>query len=124
MQQTVSVNPSRSPYWRRRTVITFWALVAPVLILRLVTSVYPIGHTIWLSFTNTHLIDQTHDFIGLDNYRQMPQDPAIQSAIAFTIVNVLASTALQLLLGLLIALCLLLLALLLRRRVQGKTADA
>ena len=106
MQQAASLHLRRSPRWRRRTIITFWALVAPVLILRLVTSVYPIGHTIWLSFTNTHLIEQTQDFIGLDNYRQMPQDPAIQSALTFTIVNVLASTALQLLLGLLIALML------------------
>ena len=72
------------------------ALVAPIFILRFVTSVYPIANTIWLSFTNTHLIDQTNAFIGLGNYEFMPQDPAIRSAMSFTIAKVLISTALQL----------------------------
>lgn len=106
MQQAASVSPRRPPKWRRRAVITFWALVAPVIILRLATSVYPIGHTIWLSFTNTHLIAQTNDFVGLANYRLMPGDPTVRSALNFTIANVLISTALQLFLGLLIALML------------------
>lgn len=106
MQGALRLHLSRYTNWRQQRVLIFVALVAPVFILRFVTSVYPIGNTIWLSFTNTHLIDQTNEFIGLENFEFMPQDPAIQSAIGFTIVKVIISTALQLFLGLLIALML------------------
>lgn len=106
MQQAVQTPLMRSLNWRRRRVIIFIALVAPVFILRFVTSVYPIGNTIWLSFTNTHLIDQTDDFVGLENYEFMPSDPAIRSAMGFTIAKTLIATVLQLFLGLLIALML------------------
>lgn len=106
MQQAAKVQRTRSSNWQQRRIILFIALVAPVFILRFVTSVYPIGHTIWLSFTNTHLIDQTSDFVGFENYLDMPKDPAVQSAIGFTIAKTLIATALQLILGLLIALML------------------
>lgn len=106
MAQATSVNPTRSSNWRQRRILLFIVLVAPVFILRFVTSVYPIGNTIWLSFTNTHLIDQTSDFVGLENYRLMPKDPAVRSALGFTIVKTIVATALQLILGLLIALML------------------
>ena len=106
MTQAASANPIRSSQWRQRRILLFIALVAPVFILRFVTSVYPIGSTIWLSFTNTHLIDQTSDFVGLENYQLMPKDPAVQSALWFTIIKTIIATALQLILGLLIALML------------------
>lgn len=106
MAQAASVNSTRPSALGQRRVLLFIALVAPVIILRLATSVYPIGHTIWLSFTNTHLIDQTSDFVGLENYRLMPSDPAVQSALWFTIIKTIIATALQLILGLLIALML------------------
>jgi multiple sugar transport system permease protein len=106
MNKAVQSQSIRSSKWRQRRVIIFIALVAPVFILRFVTAVYPIGNTIWLSFTNTHLIDQTNAFVGLENYEFMPKDPAIRSAMGFTIAKTLISTALQLFLGLLIALML------------------
>ena len=106
MQRVARLPRFRSSNWRQRRAIIFFALVAPVFILRFITSVYPIGNTIWLGFTNTHLIDQTNEFIGLENYEFMPNDPAIRSALGFTIVKVIVSTALQLVLGLLIALML------------------
>ncbi|MEM7034625.1 MAG: hypothetical protein AAF629_34105, partial [Chloroflexota bacterium] len=62
MQQAAPAQSTSSSNWRQRRVIIFVALVAPVFILRILTSVYPIGNTIWLGFTNTHLIDQTSDF--------------------------------------------------------------
>lgn len=106
MNSAAQSKVARSWNWRQRQVIIFVALVAPVFILRFITSVYPIGHTIWLSFTNTYLMEQTSDFIGFENYLQLPKDPAIRSAVGFTIAKVLISTALQLFLGLLIALML------------------
>ncbi len=106
MQSAAISRPTRSLNWQRRRVLTFALLIAPVFILRIITSAYPIANTIWLSFTNLHLIEQTNAFVGLENFRLMPQDPAIQSAIGFTIASVLITSALQLLFGLLVALLL------------------
>jgi ABC-type sugar transport system permease subunit len=89
-----------------RRVFTFVVLVAPVFLLRLVTGAYPIVETIRLSFTNTSLIDQTSAYIGLDNFARLPQDPAMRSAVGFTIAYVLIVSALQIVLGLLVALLL------------------
>ena len=96
----------RSTSQQRRRVITFVALVAPVFILRLITGAYPIAETIRLSFTNTSLIDQTSAYIGLGNFARLPQDPAMRSAFGFTIAYVLIVSALQIVLGLLVALLL------------------
>ena len=86
--------------------ITFVVLVAPVFALRIFTGAYPIAETIRLSFTNTSLIDQTDDYVGLDNFRRLPQDPAMRSAFGFTIVYVLIVSVLQIVVGLLVALLL------------------
>jgi ABC-type sugar transport system permease subunit len=86
--------------------MTFLVLVAPVFILRLITGAYPIAETIRLSFTNTSLIDQTSAYIGLGNFVKLPQDPAMRSAVGFTIAYVLIVSALQIVLGLLVALLL------------------
>lgn len=48
----------------------------------------------------------TSEFVGLENYRTMQADFGMQSAVRFTIIFVLGSTALQLIPGLLIALLL------------------
>ncbi len=106
MPASATLKQPRHIHWQRRRVITFVALVAPVFIFRLITAAYPIVNTIWLSFTNTHLIDRTKAFVGLENYLKLPQDPAIKSAFGFTIVYVLTTAALQLVLGLLVALLL------------------
>ena len=57
-----------------RRYLTFLLLVAPVVVLRLVTTAYPIGNTVYLSATNSSLLSGTSQFIGLDNYRAMLSD--------------------------------------------------
>jgi multiple sugar transport system permease protein len=89
-----------------RRLITFLLLVAPIVILRLATAAYPIAQTASLSLTNSSLLSGTSEFIGLENYRAMPSDFGIVSAMRFTIIFVVGSTALQLIVGLLIALLL------------------
>lgn len=90
----------------QRRALTFVLLVAPIVVLRLLTAAYPIVQTGYLSLTNSSLLSGTSQFIGLENYRAMRTDFGVLSAIRFTIVFVLGSTALQLVLGLLIALLL------------------
>lgn len=84
----------------------FALLVAPVFIVRLITAAYPIVETVRLSFTNTDLMGRTSAFVGLENFTKMPVDPAIKSAFLFTIVSVLITSAMQLIIGLMVALML------------------
>jgi multiple sugar transport system permease protein len=93
-----------SPAQRRS--LTFLLLVAPVVIVRLSTTAYPIVRTAELSLTNSSLLSGTDQFIGLENFRAMRTDFGILSAIRFTIAFVLGSTLLQIIVGLLIALLL------------------
>ena len=84
--------------------VLFIVLIAPVLILRMITAAYPIIKTINLSLTDSRLLDGTSAFIGLDNYRQLFQDTEFRFAFSFTLIFILLSTFFQLALGLLIAL--------------------
>jgi multiple sugar transport system permease protein len=94
------------PKAARRRYLLFWLLVAPAFLLRIATAAYPVLQTIYLSFTNLHLLNRTDDFVGLQNYQRMATDYGFQGAIEFTVLYVLGSTALQLTLGMLIALLL------------------
>jgi len=80
--------------------------VAPALLLRLVTAGYPVVETVRLSLTNVNLISATGDFVGLRNYPALVHDFAVQSAVVFTLAFVFLSTALQMAVGLLVALLL------------------
>ena len=90
----------------RRRFMLFLLLIAPAFILRFVTAAYPIFQTIQLSLTNLDLIKNTNAFVGLNNYRQMAVDPGVQGALSFTIILVVASTVLDLVFGMLVALLL------------------
>ncbi len=106
-QTTVHVRPRgriAAPVLRRY--LTFCLLIAPIVILRLSTTAYPIIRTAYLSLTNNSLLSGTSEFIGLDNYRALANDFGIRSAVRFTIIFVLGSTLLQLVVGLLVALLL------------------
>ena len=51
----------------RNRIFLFLMLVIPVFILRFMTAAYPILNTVYLSLTDLHLIDGTHNFVGLKN---------------------------------------------------------
>ena len=82
----------------------FWLLIAPAFLLRLLTAAYPILQTLYISLTNTDLINRTSAFVGLQNYIRMLSDYGVQGSLAFTTILVVASTALDLMIGMLIAL--------------------
>ncbi len=89
-----------------RRYVTCLLLVAPVVIVRLVTTAYPIFQTASLSLTNSSLLSGSSEFIGLANYRAIGADFGVRSAVQFTLVFVIGSTVLQLIIGLLVALLL------------------
>ena len=89
-----------------RRLLLFFLLIAPAFILRIVTAAYPIFQTIQLSFTNLDLIKNTNAFVGLKNYQMMLVDPGVKGALSFTVLLVVASTALDMIVGMLVALLL------------------
>lgn len=86
-----------------RRLLLAYALVAPVVIWRLATSIYPFGYTTYLSFFDHSPIRRSHEFIGLENYRAMLADPNIRETVDFTIFFTVISVGLQVILGLAVA---------------------
>jgi multiple sugar transport system permease protein len=105
---TPAANSARAALSRttRRRYLLFLLLIAPAFLLRLVTAAYPILQTIYLGFTNLSILKGTNDFIGLDNYLAMGSNIGVRSSTGFTIVFILATTLLDLIIGMLIALLL------------------
>ena len=91
---------------QQRRLILFFLLISPAFLLRLTTAAYPILQTIYISFTNLNLIANTNEFVGLDNYPLVFSNFSVQRSIYFTIMLVVGSTALDLVVGMLIALLL------------------
>lgn len=90
----------------RRRYLLFILLVAPAFLLRLVTAAYPILQTVYLSFTNLSILKGTNAFVGLDNYLAMPSNIGVRSATTFTLIFIVATTLLDLVFGMMIALLL------------------
>lgn len=100
--------PKRSGATRsmRRRYGLFLLLIAPVFIVRITTAALPILRTFQLSLTNTAILKNTSDFVGLANYQRMLTDPGVQGALFFTVFYVVVSTLLDMIIGLAIALLL------------------
>jgi multiple sugar transport system permease protein len=92
--------PSKSTV---RRYALFALLVSPAFLLRLATAAYPIAQTILYSFTNYNLLKGTNSYIGFKNYDRLPSNYGVHGALSFTILYVLASTFLELVVGLMIA---------------------
>jgi multiple sugar transport system permease protein len=87
-------------------VLTIVAMLAPAILLRLLTAVYPYIQSVRLSFYEYNPAFPPKEYVGLDNYRRAFDDIAIRSSIEFTLLFVIGSTVLQIIFGLGIALLL------------------
>lgn len=90
----------------RQPFLVAMLLLAPALILRMVTSVWPFFDTVWLSLHRSNPTLGPDRYIGLRNYERLLSSKPIQDTTSFTVVYTLASTVFELLLGLGIALLL------------------
>ena len=95
-------------------ILLAYALIAPVIIWRLVVAVYPFLHTLVQAFTNESPLNATTRWVGLRNFQRMFEDPSITESLTFTAIFTIASTILQLVYALSIAT-------LLNRRFRGRT---
>lgn len=105
--QSIQMN-RRESVWTRvskgyRRYLIFVLLIAPAFILRLATAGYPIARTLELSLREYRNYGTVERYVGLDNFRYLPDDFGFSGAIAFTLMFVIVSTLFQLILGLLIA---------------------
>lgn len=75
-------------------------MLAPAVLLLAFTVLYPLGRAIWLSFHKYSLVDPFNNrFVGLDNYRTLLESDAYRNVWKTTLIFVIASVALQFLLG-------------------------
>jgi ABC-type sugar transport system permease subunit len=82
------------------------ALMAPTLLALLAVSLYPVLRSLWMSARDTTLAQQTDSFTGLKNYRELAGDAQFWNAWKQTLGFTAASTLLETLIGLVMALVL------------------
>ncbi|MEE2732623.1 MAG: sugar ABC transporter permease [Pseudomonadota bacterium] len=84
-----------------------WIFLAPVVLVLALVAGWPLLKTMAYGFTDASLIDpESAQFVGLDNFAFLLQDPYWWSAVWNTVVFALSSVFLETVLGLIIALAL------------------
>lgn len=91
-----------------------YALSLPSILLVLSIAIYPLGFAFYLSMTNRVRTNPVVRFIGLDNYIDSLTDARFWGFVKITAIFVIASVALELLLGFA-------LALLLNQNIRGRS---
>ncbi len=85
-----------------------WVLLAPMLLMMLLLTAWPLARTLWLSFTDAALVgnDITPAWVGADNFIYALTDPDFQAALWRTLYFTLVSVAFEGVIGVLVALLL------------------
>ncbi|WP_337011038.1 carbohydrate ABC transporter permease [Pantoea sp. AS142] len=93
---------------RQREQRQAWVLLAPMLLVMLLLTAWPLLRTIWLSFTDAALIasGETPAWIGLDNYLYALSDADFRASIWRTLYFTLVSVTFEGIIGMLVALLL------------------
>jgi trehalose/maltose transport system permease protein len=97
--------PRRTKLQRRQTRIG-WLLLLPALAVVAFVAIYPLGKTVYQSFTNQEFLAglEPTKWVGLDNYRTLWHDSIFHHAIWVTIKFTLITVSFEFVLGLIIAL--------------------
>ncbi|WP_410013299.1 carbohydrate ABC transporter permease [Sodalis sp. C49] len=85
-----------------------WVLLAPMLVMMFLLTAWPLGRTLWLSFTDAALIGggAVPAYVGFANYLYALTDPDFLAALARTLYFTLVSVAFEGVIGVLVALLL------------------
>lgn len=83
-----------------------YLFVLPVLLVRLLTTLYPIVTAAWYSLLDYDLINQRKEWFGLGNYQKLWGEPVFVDSIQFTLIYTFASVGGFIVLGILLALLL------------------
>jgi trehalose/maltose transport system permease protein len=84
---------------------TAWLLLIPTLAVVALVAFFPLGQTIYLSFTNDRLADlKDPEWIGLENYSRLLRDQRFRDAIWTTVKFSAITVTFELILGMIVAL--------------------
>ena len=85
-----------------------WVLLAPMLLMMLLLTAWPLARTLWLSFTDAALVGDgvTPAWVGADNFFYALSDPDFQAALGRTLYFTVVSVAFEGVIGVLVALLL------------------
>ncbi|MDT0344436.1 carbohydrate ABC transporter permease [Streptomyces litchfieldiae] len=91
----------------RRSRVAWWYTAPTLLVVALVT-IFPIGFSVVMSFSRVELSSSGFSFTdwSTDNYAAVLQSPVWREALVFTVLYTLVSVAVELVLGVLVALVL------------------
>ncbi|WP_338788170.1 sugar ABC transporter permease [Metabacillus sp. FJAT-53654] len=78
-------------YASKRYLTIAWLFVLPALLIRFFTTIYPIFETFRVSFYNVNLLRGINEFVGIQNYINIFQDPKMLTSITFTTIFVVGS---------------------------------
>jgi multiple sugar transport system permease protein len=81
-----------------------WLLALPAALLILALSIYPLAYSVWVAFVNYDFQVPGHAFVGLQNFREIVNDPIARLSLVNTLILSAASVAVEFALGLLLAL--------------------
>jgi trehalose/maltose transport system permease protein len=96
----------RSSRLKRQQTRLAWLMLLPALAIVAVVAFYPLGLTVWQSFTNEQFLAglQPVEFVGLDNYRDLLDDTFFRDAVWLTIKFTVVTVSFEFVLGMIIAL--------------------
>ncbi|MEZ4523304.1 MAG: sugar ABC transporter permease [Thermomicrobiales bacterium] len=104
-EEDAVAEPTRASDLTKSRTRTAWLLLLPTLAVVAAVAAFPLGQTIYLSFTNERLADlQDPQWIGLDNYRRLLEDDDFRNTIWVTIRFTLITITAEFILGLIVAL--------------------
>jgi trehalose/maltose transport system permease protein len=94
----------RGALQRRQTRLA-WLLLTPALIVVALVAIYPLGKTIYQSFTDQQFLAiEPTNWVGLQNYRDLWHDQLFRDSVWTTVKFTLITVAFEFLLGLIVAL--------------------
>ncbi|HEX2345079.1 MAG TPA: sugar ABC transporter permease [Gaiellaceae bacterium] len=96
----------RSTRLQRRQTRLAWLMLMPALALVAFVALYPLGQTVYDSFTNRQFLGglEPTEFVGLENYRDLIHDTVFRDAIWVTVKFTVVTVSIELVLGMIIAL--------------------
>lgn len=91
--------PKRRGMLAQRQARTAFRFLAPTFLIMACVALYPLGRTVYISFTDTSFFEETSAWVGLDNYLYLFQDRQWLLALWNTSYFAVISVFLQLALG-------------------------
>ena len=101
----MSARPEASPLQRKQVRLA-WLMLTPALVGVALVAIYPLGYTIYQSFTNAQFLSGINptEWVGLKNYSDLIHDTIFRNAVWTTIKFTLITVSFEFVLGLGIAL--------------------